>query len=523
MRTSATHRATTVTEWFRKVNILTSGLQSTARRQPESLPINRLVNYAVSMTRLTSASVSGRAHNDSTGFARIGLKLAGWCERWFPDAFAFAIFAVIAVFIGGLFTGERPRALANEAGKSFWALVPFTMQMAMVVIGGYVVASAPPVARLIRKLASIPQSSRSAVAWVAFLSMITSLVSWGISLIFSAMLVRELAARLKGLDYRAAGAAGYLGLGTVWALGLSSSSALLMATKTAMPEKLYQISGVIPLTNTIFLWQSILSAAILVAVATTVAYLSAPSPEHARTAEAFGVDLTPPSDASEVRTRPGDWLELSPVPVLVIVFMLGAYLVDVFRTSPSGVLSALDLNTYNLIVITAGLLLQWRPRRFVRAVSESISGVSGILIQFPLYAMIFGMITGTRLSEKLARLFVSAASHNTYAILVALYSASLGVLIPSGGSKWIIEAPYVMEAATQLKLHLGWVVQIYNASEALPNLINPFFMLPLLGILRLRARDLAGYGMLQLVVQTPLVFFLCWLFARVLPYTPPLK
>ena len=133
------------------------------------------------------------------------------------------------------------------------------------------------------------------------------------------------------------------------------------------------------------------------------------------------------------------------------------------------------------------------------------------------------MIAGTGLSEKLAHVFASVTSHNTFAVLVGVYSAGLGVFIPSGGSKWVVEAPYVMQAAIANRVHLGWVIQIYNASEALPNLINPFWMLPLLGILKLRARDLAGYGMLQLVVQLPIVFLLCWLFSLSIPFVPPIK
>ena len=154
---------------------------------------------------------------------------------------------------------------------------------------------------------------------------------------------------------------------------------------------------------------------------------------------------------------------------------------------------------------------------------ESIPSVGGVLLQFPFYAMILGMIAGTGLNEKLAHVFSSVTSHNTFAVFVAAYSAGLGVLIPSGGSKWVIEAPYVLEAAVTNRVHLGWVVQIYNASEALPNLINPFWMLPLLGILKLRARDLAGYGMLQLLVLLPIVFFLCWLFSQTIAFVPPVK
>ena len=199
------------------------------------------------------------------------------------------------------------------------------------------------------------------------------------------------------------------------------------------------------------------------------------------------------------------------------------YLADVFRTSPQGALAALDLNTYNLIFLTAGLLLHGKPRRFLRAVAESIPATGGVLIQFPFYAMIFGMIVGTGLSAKLAGLFISVSTHETFGLLAGIYSAVLGFFVPSGGTKWIIEAPYVLQAAIAHRVHLGWVVQIYNLAEALPNLINPFWMLPLLGILKLRARDLIGYTMLQFVVNVPIALFMCWFFARSLPFVPPMK
>ena len=108
-----------------------------------------------------------------------------------------------------------------------------------------------------------------------------------------------------------------------------------------------------------------------------------------------------------------------------------------------------------------------------------------------------------------------------FPIVVAIHSAALGFFIPSGGGKWVVEAPYVMGAASAWQVHLGWTVQIYNAAEALPNLVNPFWMLPLMGILNVRARDLAGYSILQLLFHAPIVLLLCWLFAQTLPYAPP--
>jgi short-chain fatty acids transporter len=470
-----------------------------------------------------SPSSKPKAEVPERPLARAGLALAAWSERWFPDPLVVAFLGVVVVFLLGVLAGEQPARLAFEGGKGFWALVPFTMQMVIVIVGGHVVASTAAARSAIQCLARVPRSPRSAVAWVALFSMLTSLISWGLSLIFSGLLVREMARRPIALDYRAAGAAAYLGLGVTWAMGLSSSAAMLMATRAAMPVSLFEISGVVPLSQTIFLWQSVATTAILITVSVLVAYLSAPSAVNARTAEHYDIPLSSSANVCGRAATPGEWLEYSPVLSILVAGLLISYLVQVFCASPNGPMAALNLNTYNLIFIVAGLLLHWRPIRFLRAVAESIPATGGVLLQFPFYAMILGMIAGTGLSEKLAHVFSSVTSHSTFAVLVGVYSAGLGVFIPSGGSKWVVEAPYVMQAAIANRVHLGWVIQIYNASEALPNLINPFWMLPLLGILKLRARDLAGYGMLQLVVQLPIMLLLCWLFSLSIPFVPPLK
>lgn len=451
--------------------------------------------------------------------ARAGSRIADACERWFPDAFVFALAAIVVVFAGGLAIGVAPTKLAVEFGGGFWSLVNFTMQMALVIIGGFVVASSPPVARLTSRLAAIPQTPRGAVAFVAGFAMLSSLISWGLSLIFTGLLVRQITSRMKRVDYRAIGAAAYLGLGSVWALGLSSSAALLQATKSSIPAALLPVTGVIPLTQTIFLWQNLVTAAVLIVVSVIVAYYSAPRDEDARTAADAGVAYEPfELERFEPRT-PGERAENSPILSVTIALLMVWYLVMQFREK--GGLSALDLNNFNFAFLALGLLLHWRPRSFLRAVASSVPATAGVLIQFPFYGGIFGMISKTPIAEHLANLFVHVTTRGTFPIVVALYSAILGMFVPSGGGKWVIEAPYVMAAANAWKVHLGWTVQIYNAAEALPNLINPFWMLPLMGILNVRARDLAGYSILQLMFHAPVVIFLCWLFAQTLPYMPP--
>ena len=445
--------------------------------------------------------------------ARVGMRIADACERWFPDAFVFALAAIVLVFAGGMAIGVPAPKLAYEFGSGFWSLVNFTMQMALVIIGGFVVASAPPVARLTGRLAAIPKTGRGAVAFVAAFAMLSSLISWGLSLIFTGLLVREITRRLR-VDYRAIGAAAYLGLGSVWALGLSSSAALLQATKSSIPPALLPITGVIPLTQTIFLWQNMVMALVLIVVSVVVAYYSAPHDEDARTMPAAVSDGDPSTELKTTGATPGERAENSPFLSILVAMLMLWFLAQQFLEK--GVLAAMDLNNFNFAFLALGLLLHWRPRSFLRAVGKSVPATAGVLIQFPFYGGIFGMISKTPIAERLADVFVAVTTKNTFPLVVALYSAILGLFVPSGGGKWVIEAPYVMAAAKAWNVHLGWTVQIYNAAEALPNLVNPFWMLPLMGILNVKARDLAGYSILQLLFHAPVVLFLCWFFARTL-------
>jgi short-chain fatty acids transporter len=127
--------------------------------------------------------------------ARAALRSAAWAERWFPDAWVFAALGVIVVAAAVLAFGATPAATVNAFGDGFWSLIPFTMQMAFVVIGGYVLASAPGVARFIDVLARVPRTGRGAICFVGLISMLASLLSWGFSLVFGGLLVRALARR----------------------------------------------------------------------------------------------------------------------------------------------------------------------------------------------------------------------------------------------------------------------------------------------------------------------------------------
>lgn len=476
---------------------------------------------------LRAPGLPAAPHAEVPAVERLALRITAWCEKWYPDAYVFVALTLCAVALGALAIGASPRAVAVSFGSGFWSLIPFTMQMAMVAVTGYVIASSPPMARLVTRAARVPRNGRSAVAYVALVSVVTSLLHWAISLVFAGLLAKELARRRElRMDYRAAGAAAYLGIGATWALGLSSSAAQLQANPASIPASLLPITGVIPFGETIFLWQSGVVTLVLVVLSILIAYWTAPDASRARTAEAMGVDLRRDEAAPPARERPGEWLEYSPILTLAIAALGIGWLWNEFATKDAMVAIS-GLNTYNLLFLLIGMVLHWTPRSFLAAVSKAVPVTSGVLIQFPLYGAIAAILTtakgadGATLTHHLSTLVVDVVTHDTYALLVGAYSAVLGFFVPSGGGKWLIEAPYVMQAANELQVHLGWAVQIYNAAEALPNLINPFWMLPLLGILGLKARDIVGFSFAQFLTHTPIVLILLWLLAPTLAYHPP--
>jgi len=459
---------------------------------------------------------------------RIAIGFTAWAERWFPDAFIFVAIAVVIVALAALGNGASPIAVSQSFGNGFWSLITFTMQMAFVAIGGYVVAMSHPAQRLIHSLAGMPKNGVSAVGLVATVSILASLLNWGLSLIFGGLLVRALAERRElRMDYRAAAAAAYLGLGATWAMGLSSSAAQLQANAASLPKSLLPITGVIPFSETIFLWQSVVITIVLLIVSTIIAVWSAPGPETAMTAEKMGIDLAREDEIKiAAPSQPGEWLEHTPILTIAVVLLAAGWLIYEFsRQDPIVAIS--NLNTYNFLFIMLGMLLHWRPKRFLVSVTKAVPATSGVLIQFPFYGAIAAILTqakngaGLTVSDQITHAFVSISTQHLYPVVIGIYSAVLGFFIPSGGGKWLLEAPYVMQAANDLKVHLGWAVQVYNAAEALPNLINPFWMLPLLGVLGLKARDIVGFTFLQLLLHLPIVLFLLWLLAYTLEYHPP--
>jgi len=464
---------------------------------------------------------------------RVALRCTELSERWLPDAFIFALLATVTVVIAGLTAGgATPGGIAVIWGKGFWSLIPFTLQMALIVITGTVVATAAPVQRFIDRLAGIPGSNRSAVVFVAVVAMVTSWFNWGFSLVFSAVLVRAVARRLPSVDYRTLAACSLLGLGSVWAQGLSGSAALQMATPGMLPDGIREVvangggvggmvsGGIIPLANTIFLWQSLLAVLIEIVVVAALIWFIVPTGTRVRTAADLGIELRerPAASSEPVPLRsPGEWLEHQWWVNAIVVLLAGAYLLLSVMNAES-ITSAITLDRLNLFFLTLGFALHRTPARLMQAFRDAVPPTWGVILQFPFYGAIAAIITDTHLNAKIAGFFTAIATKDTFPALIAAYSAVLGVFVPSGGSKWVLEAPYVMQAAHNLHVHLGWMVAVYDLGEALANLVQPFWMLPVLALLGLRARDVMGVTFTVFVVLFPLVLILVSVLGATLTY-----
>src|SRR5437762_4461133 len=386
--------------------------------------------------------------------ARAALALTDWAERWIPDAFIFALLATVIVLLAALVaTPSTPPQVVDAWGRGFWELIPFTMQMALIIITGHVLATSPPMGRLIRAIASRPRTPRGAVALVTAVTLACSWINWGFSLVFGAVLAIEVARRVKHVDYRALAAASVLGLGSIWAQGLSGSAALQMATPGALQPEIRDIvaaggivpGGIISFRHTIFLWQSAASVVVEMIVVTLVMWLATPPPSRARTARDLGLDLGESASLGESRIPnpesrslpPGQRLEHSRVLTWLVVALGGAYLARYFWQAGDP-LSALTLNVLNLAFLMMGFLLHGTPARLMRAVQAATPAVWGVILQFPFYAGIAGVITGTHLGRQLASGFVRVSSTTTFPALVALYSAVLGEIGRASGRERVV-------------------------------------------------------------------------------------
>jgi len=416
-------------------------------------------------------------------------------QRYLPDPFIFVIILTFVVFgLGLIFTDNGPYQMVQHWGNGFWGLLSFTMQMVLVLVTGHVLASSHIFKKGLGSLASFAKSPGQAIVIVTVVSMIASLINWGFGLVIGALFAKELAKRVKNVDYRLLIASAYSGF-LVWHGGISGSVPLTIATPGHFTEDLI---GVIPTSETIFSTFNIVIVLGLLVTIPIINRLSMPSKEQTITVDPALLegDFQAATIEKEALT-PADRIENSKfisllIGVLGLVFLFYYFATNGFK---------LNLDIVNFLFLFLGILLHGTPKQFLDAVMNAVKGASGIIIQFPFYAGLMGLMTTSGLAAVISDWFIAISNEFTFPMLAFLSAGIVNFFVPSGGGQWAVQGPIMLDAATQLGASLPKTAMAVAWGDAWTNMIQPFWALPALAIAGLKAKDIMGYLVMVLVVS----------------------
>lgn len=405
-------------------------------------------------------------------------------QRWLPDAFLFAVILSLVVFICGmLFQSQSAVEMANHWGNGFWKLLSFSMQMVLILVLGHILAMSSPVHRLLSAIASFARSPSQGIVLVTLVSIVAAWINWGFGLVVGALVARQVASKVKGTHYPLLIASAYSGF-LVWHGGLSGSIPLKIASPSQ--DSLNQLLNgkIIDVSQTIFSLENFIIILALLISLPVLNWLMAPKDNI--------VELTTKEDFSEkVDTQqmtPAEKLEHSPVINFILAGICGLYLVNYFIQQ-----GGLNLNIINLCLLTLGLLLHLSPYNYLSALKKAITGASGIIIQFPIYAGLMGMMVQSGLADSVSQWFVEISTTDSFPVLTFISAGVVNFFVPSGGGQWAVQAPIVIPAAQELGVQLHHAAMSVAWGDAWTNMIQPFWALPLLGIAGLNIRQIMGY------------------------------
>lgn len=463
--------------------------------------------------------------NGGSLIERIGYRLSEIVERWMPSPFLFAILLTYIVYVAGLLaTDSGPVELLGFWYGGFWAFLAFSMQMVLILMTGFVIAYHPRVNSLLKRLAGIPNDGAQAVAFVGIVSMALAWVHWGFSLILGAIFAREMGkvAHEKGINvhYPLLAVAGYMGLGLTWHWGLSASAPLQLTDSNNIGEGtgFDFLASTVPASETILHPYAITLTILSIVFAAIVLYVLAPSgnrakgiTEYVSEEELFGATpdggstddgaaAVDEAAASSERTTPAERINNSRV-LGGLIALTGVALIA-YQFVEQG-LGAFTLNAVNFGFLMAGILVYLRPSYYRDRFNEGATAAAGIILLFPFFAGIQGIMASSGLATMLAEALLDVSTAGTYPIVAWLAGAVANLFVPSGGGEWLVLGPSVLQAAQELGVPAGQATIAYAVGDAHTNLLNPFWALPLLAITGVKAREMFGYAIAMLLALIP--------------------
>jgi len=437
-----------------------------------------------------------------TGLQKVSQFFVLLLQRYLPDPFIFAIILTFAVFLLVMpSTGQGPMQVVNAWAGGFWNLLSFSMQMAMVVVTGHAMASAPAFKSKLAMLAGVAKTPGQAIILVTAISAMACWVNWGFGLVVGAIFAREIAARVKGVDYRLLIASAYSGF-LFWHAGFSGSIPLSIAGGANISTVTNgAVTGPIPTSETIFSPMNLTILAVMFVTIPLLNRLMHPAPQDTITIDA---ELLEETKVEEVKDRadmsPAERLENSRVLSLLLGTMGFAYIIYYFITNGF----ALNLNIVNFTFLFSAILLHGTPKSLLNSISQGARNCSGILLQFPFYAGIMGMMTatgdsGASLAGVISQGFVSISNETTFPLFTFLSAGIVNFFVPSGGGQWAVQAPIMMPAGAALGVDAAKTAMAIAWGDAWTNMIQPFWALPALAIAGLGAKDVMGYCLMALI------------------------
>ncbi len=464
-----------------------------------------------------------------TPIQKFGEAIADRVERWMPSPFLFAIILTY-VAAAAAFALERstPAEVALAWYDGFWNLLEFAMQMVIILVTGNVVAYHPRVRAGILRLVRMPSNGRQAVVLVGIGSMLVGWISWGLGLIFGAILAREMGREAHGrgvaVHYPLLAVAGYLGMSLTWGWGLSSSAGLLQATDGNVFMQAVVVDRVIPATEWVFHPYPLTLTVLAIVYASVMLWLLAPPDANCRGIERF-VEMEAPKATAGAAAGPAPvehrtttpheevpWGAGHDAPSLSdridnsrilggVIALVGLVLtVRAFATQGMG---ALNLDVFNFGFLMLGMALFVSPARYQGEFNDAVKGSAGVILQFPFYAGIIGIMVGTGLVDTMTEALLSIATESTYPLVTWFTGAVMNLFVPSAGGEWAIVGGPMMLAGSELGIPHGQTIAAYAVGDAHTNLLNPFWAIPLLAITGLKARDMFGYGITMMILLVP--------------------
>mgnify|MGYP000296253283 CR=1 FL=1 len=418
-------------------------------------------------------------------------------QRWLPDTFVIAIILTAVVFLAGMVTqGQGIGAMADHWGNGVWKLLGFSMQMVLILVLGTVLAMSRPVKAALRAIARMASTSSQGIILVTLTSMMALWVNWGFGLVVGALLAREVASHVKNSHFPLLIAAAYSGL-LVWHSGLSGSIPLKIAS-TGDDALSQLLNGqTVPLLETIFAWQNI---AIIIALAISLPILNILMMPDKNNRLGLAAEEEPEPAVDLTAMSPAEKLEHYPIINYLLVAIGAVYLFGFFSSGRS-----ISLNEINLCLLLAGLALHINPRNYLNAMNSAIGTSSGIILQFPLYAGVMGMMVGSGLAGAMSQWFVDISSAQSFPVITFLSAGVVNFFVPSGGGQWAVQAPIVVPAAAELGVPVSKAAMAVAWGDAWTNMIQPFWALPLLALSGLNLRQIMGYCVVILLWSGALI------------------